>query len=75
MEEDPSDGSFAFYEQTGRVGTRLGTISFLTDARIFLGSLASTRKNALLIVLTGLLKGDLIVSIPCADASQFYTGF
>jgi len=60
LEEDPYDGSFAVYERTGRIGVRLGTISFLPDSRMFVGSLTSTRKNALRRLLTELMKGDLI---------------
>ena len=60
VEEDPHDGSFAVYKQTGRIGVRLGTISFLPDSRMFVGSLTSTRKNALQRLLTELMKGDLI---------------
>ena len=60
LEGDPRDGSFAVYERTGRIGVRLGTISFLPDSRMFVGSLTSTRKNALQRFLTELMKGDLI---------------
>jgi hypothetical protein len=59
--EDPRDGSFAVYQRTGRIGVRLGTISFLPDGRMFVGSLTSTRKNALQRLLTELMKGDLIL--------------
>jgi hypothetical protein len=59
--EDPNDGSFAVYERTGRIGVRLGTISFLSDGRMFVGSLTSTRKNVLQRFLTELMKGDLIL--------------
>jgi len=60
VEEDPRDGSFAVYERSGTIGVRLGTISFLPDSRMFVGTLTSTRKNALQRLLTELMKGDLI---------------
>jgi hypothetical protein len=70
--EDPHDGSFAVYERTGRIGVRLGTISFLPDSRVFVGSLTSTRKNALQRLLTELMKGDLILLEELRDVEMPY---
>jgi hypothetical protein len=70
--EDPRDGSFAVYQRTGRIGVRLGTISFLRDNRMFIGSLTSTRKNALQRLLTELMKGDLILLEELRDVKMPY---
>jgi len=70
--EDPRDGSFAVYQQTGRIGVRLGTISFLPDSRMFVGSLTSTRRNALQRFLTELMKGDLIPLEELRDVEMPY---
>jgi hypothetical protein len=70
--EDPKDGSFAVYERTGRIGVRLGTISFLPDGRMFVGSLTSTRKNALQRLLIELMKGDLILLEELRDVEMPY---
>jgi len=70
--EDPHDGSFAVYERTGRIGVRLGTISFLPGSRMFVGSLTSTRKNALQRFLTELMKGDLIPLEELRDVEMPY---
>jgi len=70
--EDPHDGSFAVYQRTGRIGVRLGTISFLPGSRMFVGSLTSTRKNALQKLLTELMKGDLILLEELRDVAMPY---
>jgi hypothetical protein len=72
LEEDPHDGSFAVYERTGRIGVRLGTISFLPDSRMFVGTLTSTRKNALQRFLIELMKGDLIPLEELRDVEMPY---
>lgn len=69
---DPRDGSFAVYERTGRIEVRLGTISFLPSRRMFVGSLTSTRKNALQKFLTEILEGDLIPSEELRDVEMPY---
>jgi hypothetical protein len=70
--EDPRDGSFAVYERSGAIGVRLGTISFLPDGRMFVGSLTSARKNALQRFLTELMKGDLIPLEELRDVEMPY---
>jgi hypothetical protein len=70
--EDPHDGSFAVYEWTGRIGVRLGTISFLPGSRMFVGSLTATRKNVLQRFLTELMKGDLIPLEELRDVEMPY---
>lgn len=59
VEEDSVGNRFAVYQWTGSIGVRLGTIDFLPDSRLFVGSLTSTRRNALHKFLTELMKGDL----------------
>jgi len=61
LKEDPGGNSFAVYQWTGTIGVRLGTIDFLPDSRLFVGSLTSTRRNALHKFLTELMKGDLML--------------
>lgn len=61
LEEDSHDGSFAVYEPTGAAQVRLGTISFLADGRMFVGSLTSTRENVLRKFLSEILNGDLVL--------------
>jgi hypothetical protein len=72
VEEDPRDGSFAVYERSGTIGVRLGTISFLPGSRMFVGSLTSTRKNALQRFLIELMKGDLIPLEELRDVEMPY---
>jgi len=59
VKEDRSNGRFTIYEWTGTIGVRLGTLSFLPDGGLFVGSLTSTRINALHRFLTGLMKENL----------------
>jgi len=72
VQEDPRDGSFAVYGRTGTIGIRLGTISFLPDSRMFVGSLTSTRRNALQEFLAELMKGDLIPLQELRDVEMPY---
>ena len=59
IKEDRSEGSFTIYEWTGTIGVRLGTLSFLPQGGLFIGSLTSTRMNALHKFLTELMKENL----------------
>ncbi len=61
VREDPGGNRFSVYRWTGTIGVRLGTIDFLPDSRLFVGSLTSTRRNALHRFLTDLMKGDLML--------------
>lgn len=59
VREEPDATSFAVYQWKLNIGVRLGTISFLPEGRLLVGSLTSTRRNALHKFLANLIKGDL----------------
>lgn len=52
-------GSFAVFKSEGSIGTKLGTINFLPDGIVSVGTLTTARKNALHVLLKDIMKEDI----------------